>query len=89
MIRLAAIYVTVETLMVIYSGALRGAGDTFAVMFISSGLHWLLTTLAYVFLNVFNIGVIETWAWTVFIWLVFPLFLYLRWKNGKWQKAWT
>jgi MATE family multidrug resistance protein len=88
MIRLAAIYVTVETLMVIYSGALRGAGDTFAVMFISSGLHWIITTMAYTFLNVFKIGVIETWGLTVLIWLVFPLFLYLRWKNGKWRRAW-
>jgi MATE family multidrug resistance protein len=88
MIRLAAIYVTVETLMVIYSGALRGAGDTFAVMLISSSLHWLLATLAYIFLNVFKIGVIETWGLTVFIWLAFPVFLYLRWKNGKWRRAW-
>jgi MATE family multidrug resistance protein len=88
MIRLAAIYVTVETFMTIYSGALRGAGDTFAVMFISSGLHWTITILVYVFLNVFKIGVIETWGLTVFIWTAFPLFLFLRWKNGKWQKAW-
>jgi len=88
MIRLAAIYVTVETLMVIYSGALRGAGDTFAVMFISSGLHWAITILSYVLLNIFKIGVIETWGTTVFIWTAFPLFLFLRWKNGKWRRAW-
>jgi len=88
MIRLAAIYVTVEIFMTIYSGALRGAGDTFAVMFISSGLHWVLAILVYVFLNVFKIGVIETWALTVVIWTVFPLFLFLRWKHGKWRRAW-
>ena len=88
MIRLAAIYVTVETLMVIYSGALRGAGDTFAVMFISSGLHWAITILSYVLLNIFKIGVIETWGTTVIIWTAFPLFLFLRWKNGKWRRAW-
>jgi len=88
MIRLAAIYVTVESFMTVYAGALRGAGDTFAVMFISSGLHWLLATLVYVFLNVLNIGVIETWGLTVVIWTAFPLFLFLRWRNGKWRRAW-
>jgi len=88
MIRFAAIYVTVETLMVIYSGALRGTGDTFAVMFISSGLHWAITILSYVLLNIFKIGVIETWGITVIIWTAFPLFLYLRWRGEKWRKAW-
>jgi len=88
MIRLAAIYVTVEVFMTVYAGALRGTGDTFAVMFISSGLHWLLATLVYVFLNILKIGVIETWGLTVFIWTAFPLFLFLRWKHGKWRRAW-
>ncbi|MDR0516713.1 MAG: MATE family efflux transporter [Fibromonadaceae bacterium] len=88
MIRLAAIYVTVEIFMVIYSGALRGAGDTLAVMCISSGLHWLLTTITYVFFNVFGFEVLQTWGLTVLIWTLFPLFLYLRWKSGKWRRAW-
>jgi len=88
MIRLAAIYVTVETLMVVYSGALRGTGDTLAVMCISSGLHWLLTITAWVFFNILKLGVIETWALTVLIWTLFPLFLYLRWRGEKWRKAW-
>ncbi len=88
MIRLAAIYVTVETVMVIYAGALRGTGDTLAVMCISSGLHWLLTITAWVFFNILKIGVIETWALTVLIWTLFPLFLYLRWRGEKWRKAW-
>jgi len=89
MIRLAAIYVTVETVMVVYAGALRGTGDTLAVMCITSGLHWLLTIIAWVFFNVLKIGVIETWALTVLIWTLFPLFLYLRWRGGKWKKAWS
>ncbi|MCL2102398.1 MAG: MATE family efflux transporter, partial [Fibromonadales bacterium] len=39
MLRLAAIYVTVEAFILIYAGALRGAGDTLAVLCIASGLH--------------------------------------------------
>ncbi len=89
MIRLAAIYVTVETVMTVYAGALRGTGDTLAVMCITSGLHWLLTIIAWVFFNILKIGVIETWALTVLIWTLFPLFLYLRWRGEKWRKAWA
>jgi len=88
MIRIAAIYVTVETLVVVYAGALRGAGDTLAVMFITSGLHWLLTIVAWLFFNVFHFEVMETWGMTVLIFMIFPIFLYLRWKGGKWRKMW-
>jgi MATE family multidrug resistance protein len=88
MIRLAAIYVTVEVVFVIYSGALRGAGDTLAVMCMSSGLHWAQTIITWMLLNIFMLGVLKAWTITVFIWTLFPLFLYLRWRGGKWRRAW-
>jgi len=88
MIRLAAIYVTVESVITVYSGALRGTGDTLAVMCITSGLHWLLTIISWVAFNVLKMGVIEAWALTVFIWTLFPLFLYMRWRGRKWEEAW-
>jgi MATE family multidrug resistance protein len=88
MLRLAAIYVTVETFIVIYSGALRGAGDTLAVMCIASGLHWALTAIVWVSFNIFQASVLQTWGITVLAFTIFPLFLILRWKNGKWRKAW-
>jgi MATE family multidrug resistance protein len=88
MLRLAAIYVTVETIMVIYAGALRGVGDTLAVMCISSGLHWALSAVVWISFNIFKASVAQTWGITVFIFMLFPLFLYLRWKSRKWEKMW-
>ena len=88
MIRLAAIYVTVETVMVVYAGALRGAGDTFAVMCIMSGLHWLLPVMSWICFNMFDMNVVYTWAFVVAGFMLFPLFLYMRWRSGKWRKAW-
>ncbi|MDR2580940.1 MAG: MATE family efflux transporter [Fibromonadaceae bacterium] len=88
MLRLAAIYVTVETFIVIYAGALRGAGDTMAVLFIASGLHWLLVGIVWVFFNIFQANVLQTWGFTVLIFTIWPLFLFLRWKNGKWRRMW-
>jgi len=89
MIRLAAIYVSVATLIVVYAGALRGAGDTLAAMFITSGQHWVLVAVVWIFFNVFKMDVISTWGITVFLYTIFPLFLYLRWKGGKWRAAWS
>jgi MATE family multidrug resistance protein len=88
MIRLAAVYVSVAIFIVIYAGALRGAGDTLAVMFITSGQHWILVAIVWLFFNVLKMEVIATWSITVFTYTVFPLFLYLRWKGGKWRKMW-
>ena len=45
MLRLAGLYVLADAMMVVFSGALRGAGDTFWTMCISVGLHWLLPVL--------------------------------------------
>src|SRR5207248_7378215 len=42
MLRLASIYVLADATNLVFSGALRGAGDTFWAMTISVGLHWVL-----------------------------------------------
>ena len=89
MIRLAAVYVSVATFIVVYAGALRGAGDTLGAMFITSGQHWLLVGIVWLFFNVLKMDVMVTWGVTVFTYTIFPLFLYLRWKGGKWRAAWN
>ena len=89
MIRLAAIYVSVASFIVVYAGALRGAGDTLAAMFITSGQHWILVIVIWLFFNVFKMEVMATWCITVLLYTIFPLFLYLRWKGGKWRAIWN
>ena len=37
-----------DAMMVVFSGALRGAGDTFWTMCISVGLHWLLLPVLFI-----------------------------------------
>ena len=48
MLRLAGLYVLADAMMVVFSGALRGAGDTFWTMCISVGLHWLLLPVLFI-----------------------------------------
>ncbi|MEF9932444.1 MAG: MATE family efflux transporter [Cetobacterium sp.] len=70
----------------VLSGVLRGAGDTKAVLWITSaGMYLIRTPLTYIFLYVFNFGLIGAWV-VMTIDLVFRSYCsYVRFKNGKWR----
>lgn len=85
MIRLAAIYVTIEAIMVVYAGALRGAGDTFWTLCAMVGLHWLSVLMLWLSFYVFHLGPEAAWAVLVGAFMLFPVVLALRWKSGKWK----
>jgi MATE family multidrug resistance protein len=85
MVRIAAIYVTTEAIMVVYAGALRGTGDTFWVLCTMVSLQWMMVLVLWLSLDVFHIGSAKAWALLVGSFMLFPLVLRLRWKSGKWQ----
>ena len=85
MVRLATIYVTIEAIMVVYAGALRGAGDTFWTLCAMVGLHWLAVLILWTSIHVFQAGPEAAWGALVGAFMLFPLVLGLRWKTGKWR----
>lgn len=85
MIRLAAVYVTIEAIMVVYAGALRGAGDTLWVLCAMVSLHWSCVLLLWLAFNVFHLGPQGAWGVMVGAFMFFPLVLGLRWKSGGWK----
>ena len=85
MIRLASIYVLAEAIFVVFIGALRGAGDTFWAMFISVALHWVLVPILYIMLKVANSGLETAWQGVVGMFLLFSVFVYLRYRGGRWR----
>jgi MATE family multidrug resistance protein len=85
MIRLAAVYVVIESIMVVYAGALRGAGDTFWTMCIMVGLHWFLVLLLWLVYHVWDLGARMAWGSMVAVFMAFPLLLWLRWRSGRWR----
>ncbi len=87
MIRIATIYIMIEAVLVVYAGALRGAGDTFWTMVIICGLHWALVALLWACYNTFNLGPITSWSVLVIGFMLFPLLLWLRWRSGRWKTA--
>jgi len=85
MLRLAGLYVLADAVMVVFSGALRGAGDTFWTMCISVGLHWLLLPVLLVSLKILHLPPKTAWLALVIFFLAFSGVFYLRYRSGKWK----
>lgn len=86
MIRLAAIYVMTDSLMVVFAGALRGAGDTLWAMCISAGLHWMMPAVVFVTLHVLELSPETTWTIMVIAFACLSTLFYLRYRTGKWRE---
>jgi MATE family multidrug resistance protein len=85
MIRIAAIYVTAEAVMVAIVGALRGAGDTKFTMLVSVSAHWTFVPLLYAILHLWNMTVVQAWMALVTVFLLFCGVLIIRFRSRKWM----
>jgi len=86
MIRLAAVYVSIEAAVLVLMGALRGAGDTFFAMLTSVATHWILVPTLYIMLHVMNTSVESAWIALVAVFMVFSVAIYLRYRSDKWRE---
>ncbi len=85
MIRFASIYVLSEAVMVVFAGALRGAGDTMWTMFASITLHWIQVPIVIVMLHYLHMSPKAGWAAMVVLFMSFSGVFYLRFRGGKWR----
>jgi len=85
MIRIAALYVLAQAMMVSLVGTLRGAGDTLYTMLVSVGANWAFIPLLYLCLYVFHTSVPFAWFIIVAVYLTFCYVIYRRFKSGKWK----
>jgi MATE family multidrug resistance protein len=85
LLRMAALYTMADAANVVFSGALRGAGDTRWVMVVSGILHWVMASGAYLFIKILVLPPVLVWLF--FIVFVFSLCLsmFLRHRRGKWM----
>ncbi|MDI3546391.1 MAG: hypothetical protein PWR10_43 [Halanaerobiales bacterium] len=73
--------------MIIMGGALRGAGDTRGIMFITALRLWLMfIPLTYLFVIFFNFGVTGVWYAEITSFLVFALVIYQRFAAMEWAR---
>ena len=85
MIRFASIYVMSEAVMVVFSGALRGAGDTMWTMLASITLHWTQVPIIMVMLRYLDMSPKAAWIALVLLFMNFAGVFYLRFRGGKWR----
>lgn len=70
----------------ILAGGLRGAGDTFwPLVSTFIGIILVRVVLAYIFVNILGYGLIGAWMAVFVDQLVRWLFVYMRFRTGKWK----
>lgn len=86
MIKLIPFYVSAVVVMIVYVGALRGAGDTLWAMWITMGIHWFCTASVFVTLYWIKASVLTAWAIVIFTFLILCWLPYWRYRQGKWRE---
>lgn len=86
MLRIAAIYVSVEAVIITFIGVLRGAGDTRWAMIVSVAMHYLMAGGIFVILKVLKLSPEIAWGVVVFVFTSLSIVFYLRFRSGKWEK---
>jgi len=70
----------------IFSGALRGAGDTKAVFYSTAVSTWLFRLVGgYILVHPLGLGLLGAWTAMVIDWTVRGSYVYYRFKKGKWK----
>ena len=84
---MVAIYSIFDAMNIIFSGALKGAGDTRFAMWAAIIVAWMFfVPPVYVIIEVLERGVLLAWGWaTVYIILIGIVFCW-RFRKGKWKE---
>jgi MATE family multidrug resistance protein len=85
LLRLAALYTLADATSVVFSGALRGAGDTKWVLIISGILHWVMAVGAFVLIRVLVVSPVAVWLFFIGFVMSMSAAMYLRYRHGAWE----
>jgi MATE family multidrug resistance protein len=85
LLRLAALYTLADATQVVFSGALRAAGDTKWVMIISGTLHWVMAVGSFVFIRILVLPPVAVWLFFIAFVVSMGIAMYLRHRHGAWQ----
>ena len=86
LLRYVAIYNFFDAALMVFVSAIKGAGDTRFVLWVSLAMAILLGSLSYLAVEVFNLGLYACWA-LITAWVCSLGLIYLaRFIQGKWRK---
>lgn len=85
LLKFVPVYIFANMFMLVFLGALRGAGETFHAMLISIVIHWLLLIVLYICIYPLGMNVVTSWATLIAFYLCVFLLPYIVFKKGKWK----
>jgi MATE family multidrug resistance protein len=86
LLQFVAAYNLLDATQMVFVGALKGAGDTRFLLFVSLVLAGLLATFSYLSVEVWELNVFGCWTLIVFwCWIAAAIYL-ARFLQGKWRR---
>ena len=85
MVQLISIYLLADAITIVFSGALRGAGDTFWTMILSVTIHWSLVAVTFASFHIAALGPLHTWVAVIAIFCLLSVVYVLRYFKGGWR----
>ncbi len=86
MLRLAALYTLADATNLVFSGALRGAGDTHWCMIFSVSLHWIMALSMFVMIKVLALDTLFVWGFFIGFAIALGAAFFARFRLGYWKK---
>ena len=80
-----AIYCIFDACIIVFAGALKGAGDTRFVMLMSVGLHWVLLAAPSLIAVKMGWGLYVYWSFLTGFVFILAVAFFLRFMSGKWK----
>jgi MATE family multidrug resistance protein len=86
LLRIIAAYTLFDTLFIVFSGGLRGAGDTRFAMWAQVVAAWVLfVPPVYLIIHVLHMGILVAWSWALLYVVVLGTVFWLRFRSGYWK----
>ncbi|BBD09847.1 MATE family efflux transporter [Desulfovibrio ferrophilus] len=80
-------YTVFDGVVIAYTGALKGAGDTRYIMLLAGFMSLFVMILpTFIVVEVLHLGLYAAWTCLVTFLIVYAGFAYLRFRSGRWKK---
>lgn len=79
-------YTLFDGIVIAYTGALKGAGDTRYIMLLAAAMSLVLVLPTYIVVEVLHLGLYAAWTTLVAFLVLYAGFAYLRFRAGRWMK---
>lgn len=85
MLRMIALYVLSIVIVIVFVGALRGAGDTLWAMTYHVTLHWTCVAVLFGATRFLKLPPDQAWGLLIVVFLMLSSLAWLRYRSGRWK----